>query len=54
MLEVLAEVGDTDETAKRIAVEYDRPPDEIARDLAELLAALAERSLVEFGDESGT
>jgi hypothetical protein len=49
ILEVLAEVGDTQDAAARIAAEYGRSLDEVSRDVDELCAALAERSLVKLG-----
>jgi hypothetical protein len=50
MLEVLTESGDLDAAARRIADEYGHPLEVVTRDLTELCAALAERSLVELDD----
>jgi hypothetical protein len=46
MLEVLADVGDVDLAARKIAGEYGHPLNEVLRDLMDLCAALEERSLV--------
>ena len=46
MLEVLAEVNDTDVAAGMIAREFDQPLADVSRDLAELCDDLAQRSLV--------
>jgi hypothetical protein len=54
MLEVLADVGDTDVAAGTIAAEFSRPTDEVSRDMAELCAALAERSLVTIDGDGGS
>jgi Coenzyme PQQ synthesis protein D (PqqD) len=50
ILELLRETGDTAATADRLAAEYGRPAGEVARDVEELCAALAERGLVEVED----
>lgn len=47
MLELLSETGDIDETARRVALEFDRPLDEVNRDLNELCHGLRERKLLE-------
>jgi hypothetical protein len=47
MLEILSETGDVDETARRVAAEFDRPLEEVARDVRELCDGLRERQLVE-------
>ena len=47
MLELLSETGNPDETARRVAEEFDRPVDEVARDVSELCEGLRERKLVE-------
>src|SRR5437588_9672289 len=58
MLEVLAETGDFDGAARTIADEFDHPLEDVSRDMRDLCVALAERSLVEFDedtpDEAGT
>lgn len=46
MLELLAETGDTDETARRVAEEFGRPLEEVSHDLDELWQALRSRELV--------
>jgi hypothetical protein len=46
MLEVLAETGDVDATARAIADEYDKPLPEVTRDVQELCQAMADRALV--------
>jgi hypothetical protein len=48
MLEVLAEVGDTDVAAGKIAEEFKQPQGDVSRDMAELCQALADRALVEI------
>ncbi len=53
MLEVLADVGDTRQAAVRVAEEYGRPESEVARDLDELCAELARRSLIELDEGAG-
>ena len=47
MLELLAETGDLTEAARRTAEEFDRPLDEVTRDLNELCEGLRERQLLE-------
>lgn len=46
MLELLAETGDLDDAAGRLAEEFDRPLDEVTRDLSELCEGLRERELL--------
>jgi len=46
MLEVLAETGDVDTTARIIAQEFKQPLPEVTRDVEELCRSMAERSLV--------
>jgi hypothetical protein len=53
MLEVLAEVGDTHEAARRISAEFDHPVGKVSQDIDELCAALAERSLVDVDGAGG-
>jgi hypothetical protein len=50
MLEVLAVTRDLDEVALQIAEEYEYPVEEVSRDLIELCAKLAERSLIELDE----
>jgi hypothetical protein len=50
MLEVLADTGDLDEAARKLAAEYSHPVEEITRDMTELCDALAKRSLVEIDE----
>jgi hypothetical protein len=49
MLEVLSETGDVDETARRIADEFDQPVEDVMRDVNELCAGLRKRELMEDG-----
>ena len=51
MLELLAETGDVDETARVIADEYSQPLPEVTRDLEDLCSSMAERSLVVAEEE---
>lgn len=46
ILEILSETGDSDETARRVAQEFDRPLYEVSRDVDELCRALRDRQLV--------
>jgi hypothetical protein len=46
MLEVLAETGDVEETARVIAGEFGQPLPDVTRDVEDLCHAMAERSLV--------
>jgi hypothetical protein len=46
MLELLSETGDVDETARRIADEFDQPVENVTRDVNELCAGLRERQLM--------
>jgi hypothetical protein len=46
MLELLAENGDTAQTARMVAEELGHPLDEVQHDLDELCQALVERSLL--------
>jgi hypothetical protein len=48
MLEALTETGDLDAAARRIAADYGHPLEDVTRDLRDLCAALAERSLIEI------
>jgi Coenzyme PQQ synthesis protein D (PqqD) len=48
MLELLAETSDFDGAVRRVAQEYKHPVDQVERDMRELCAALAERSLIEL------
>jgi len=48
MLELLAETSDFEVAARRVAEEYGHPLDQVERDMRELCAALAERSLIEL------
>jgi hypothetical protein len=52
MLEVLAETKDVGEAARQIADEYEYPVEEVSRDMTELCAALAERSLIEVDEHA--
>jgi hypothetical protein len=56
MLEVLNATETFDRAAERLAEEYDRPVDEIRRDLYDLCAQLRARGLVEIlsSDDSAT
>ena len=51
MLELLDKTGSVGEVARRLATEFDRPQDEIDRDLSEFCADLAERGLIELSHE---
>lgn len=53
MLELLAETGDLDETARRVSEEFDHPLDEVTDDLHELSRALVERSLMVAEEDTG-
>jgi hypothetical protein len=46
MLDLLCETGDVDETARRMAEEYDEPVRRIGPDVVDLCAALLERGLL--------
>ena len=48
MLELLQETGSLRSTAETIAREAEHPVDEVARDLVQLCADLAERGLIEI------
>ena len=48
MLEVLAETQDFGAATRQVAAEYGHPVVEVERDMRELCAALAERSLIEL------
>ena len=52
MLEVLAETGDVDLSARRIADEYGHPLEDVKRDLNGLCEALAKRDLIEIEPEA--
>lgn len=54
MLEVLAETGDLDTTARIIAEEFKQPLPKVARDVEELCLSMAERSLVVAEGEAGS
>jgi hypothetical protein len=47
MLELLGEVGELGEVAKRIAEETGTPPERVAEDLDAFCSSLAERGLIE-------
>jgi hypothetical protein len=49
MLELLDQLGDTEEVARRLAPEYGVELDELRRDLVALCTDLAERNLVVLG-----
>src|SRR5438132_12404552 len=51
MLELLDKTGSVGEVARRLATEFDRPQDEIDRDLSVFCADLAERGLIELSYE---
>jgi hypothetical protein len=53
MLELLRETGSPARVAGTVAEESDYPVDEVARDLAELCKALADRGLVEIDVSDG-
>lgn len=48
MLEVMAVTPDFDAAARQVADEYGQPLAEVERDMRQLCAALAERSLIEL------
>src|SRR5712691_8343465 len=48
MLELLDKTGSVEEVATRLATEFDRPREEIDKDLSGFCADLAERGLIEL------
>lgn len=53
MLELLAQTGDVDETARRVSDEFDHPLGDVQRDVNELSQELIKRSLLVVDDGEG-